>query len=75
MGRFPIKIGEKSADNAGGKVHQMSENPAQLAETPLNRRLTASLQRPFSSLPSRIVMSVFVATLVTSLIVTGMSTR
>jgi diguanylate cyclase (GGDEF)-like protein len=75
MGRFPVKIGEKSADNAGGKVHQMSENPAQLAETPLNRRLTASLQRPFSSLPSRIVMSVFVATLVTSLIVTGMSTR
>jgi diguanylate cyclase (GGDEF)-like protein len=75
MGLFPIKIGEKSVDNAGGKAHQMLEKPAQPTEIPLKRRLTAALQRPFASLPSRIVMSVFVATLVTSLIVTWMSTR
>jgi diguanylate cyclase (GGDEF)-like protein len=53
----------------------MSENPAQPTEIPLKRRLIAALQRPFASLPSRIVMSAFVATLVTSLVVTWMSTR
>ena len=53
----------------------MSENPAQPTEIPLKRRLIAALQRPFTSLPSRIVMSAFVATLVTSLVVTWMSTR
>jgi diguanylate cyclase (GGDEF)-like protein len=53
----------------------MSENTVQSAEIPLKRRLIAALQRPFASLPSRIVMAAFVATLVTSLIVTWMSTR
>jgi diguanylate cyclase (GGDEF)-like protein len=53
----------------------MSENPVQPAEVPLVRRLIAAAQRPFTSLPSRIVMAAFVATLVTSLVVTWMSTH
>jgi diguanylate cyclase (GGDEF)-like protein len=53
----------------------MPENPAQPTGIPLRRRLVAALQRWFASLPSQIVISVFVATLVTSLIVTWMSTR
>jgi diguanylate cyclase (GGDEF)-like protein len=53
----------------------MPENPAEPALIVLKRRLTATLQLPFASLPSRIVTSVFLATLLTSLIVTWVSTR
>jgi len=53
----------------------MSEKQAKTARIPLKQRLIAALQRPFESLPSRIVMSAFIATLVTSLVVTWMSTR
>jgi diguanylate cyclase (GGDEF)-like protein len=75
LGLFPIKIGGKSADSAAGEAHQMSEKQTETAAIPLRQRLVAGLLRPFASLPSRIVMSAFIATLVTSLVVTWMSTR
>jgi diguanylate cyclase (GGDEF)-like protein len=53
----------------------MAENQAQAAPPRRRRLLPTILARPFASLPSRIVMSVFAATLVTSLIVTWISTR
>jgi len=53
----------------------MPKKQLQAARIPLKTRLIEVLQSPFASLPSRIVMSAFVATLVTSLVVTWMSTR
>ena len=55
--------------------HQQPDNRDQPTATALKQRLTATLQRPFASLPSRIVMSVVLATLATTLIVTWISTR
>ncbi len=53
----------------------MPENPARDRERSLKQRLTSLLRRPFASLPSRIVMSVMLASLVTSLVVTWVSSR
>jgi diguanylate cyclase (GGDEF)-like protein len=55
--------------------HQRPENRDQPTATDLKRGLTSTLQQPFASLPSRIVMSVVLATLGTALIVTWISTR
>ena len=53
----------------------MPENPARDGNGVLKQRLESLLRRPFASLPSRIVMSVMLALLVTSLVVTWVSSR
>jgi diguanylate cyclase (GGDEF)-like protein len=63
------------ADSAHVEDRQQAENQRQPTTTALKRRLTAILKRPFASLPSRIVMSVVMATLGTTLIVAWISTR
>ena len=52
----------------------MPENPAR-AEGWSKQWLLSLLRRPFASLPSRVVMSVMLASLLTSLVVTWVSTR
>jgi diguanylate cyclase (GGDEF)-like protein len=53
----------------------MPEKPAHDRGALLHQRIASWCRRPFASLPSRIVMSVMLASIVTSLVVTWVSTR
>jgi hypothetical protein len=53
----------------------MSESPTRDRAGMLKQRLESLIRRPFVSLPSRIVVSVMLASLVTSLVVTWVSSR
>ena len=57
------------------ELHRAAEKSSAAAAPSLKTGLAALLGRPFASLPSQIMVSVLVATLVTSLLVTVLSTR
>ena len=63
------------ARNATGMPRDDTRTLAERLQLLRYQPILAWLQRPFKSLPSRIIMSVFAAALVTSLMVTWISTR
>jgi len=74
-GVFPIKLPLQHADASAVEVHRTPEEHPDPSAASAPPDPTASRGRTFVSLPSQMTLSVLVATLVTSLLVTLLSTR